>query len=96
MPCITDIPVDVILDNLFSVIPVPDLLRLGLTNRFFATLLTDELFWKRKVQEDFNFPSMDTARDDNWRLIYRGLTNPQTFVWGCVLFDYYQIGLPTL
>jgi SCF-associated factor 1 len=85
MASIVDIPVDIILDNLFPSIQIPDLLCLGSTNRFFATLLADNLFWKRKLKDDFNFTGAGTARTTNWKFIYRGLTNPRLFVWGFVL-----------
>jgi SCF-associated factor 1 len=86
MPHITDIPVDTLLDNLLPCITVPDLLNLACTNRFFATLLADELFWKRKLKGDFNFTGAGTARTTNWKLLYRGLRNPKVYVWGYVDF----------
>src|ERR1700722_9599275 len=88
MVSIVDIPVDVILDNLFPSVQIPDLLSLGSTNHFFATLLADNLFWKRKLKDDFNFTGAGTARTTNWKFIYRGLTNPRLFVWGFVEIIY--------
>ena len=82
MPSISDIPVDVLLDNVLPSVPVTDVLHLGSTNHFFATLVSDDLFWKRKLQEDFNFSGAGTARTSGWKFIYRGLSNPKVFVWG--------------
>jgi SCF-associated factor 1 len=82
MVSLSDIPVDVLLDNVLPSVPVTDLLHLGSTNRFFATLVSDDLFWKRKLQEDFNFSGAGTARTSGWKFIYRGLSDPKVFVWG--------------
>ncbi|EPQ56536.1 RCC1/BLIP-II protein [Gloeophyllum trabeum ATCC 11539] len=82
MPILTDIPVETLLDNLLPYVPAPDLCRLACTNRFFATLCNDDTFWKRKLQEDFNFSGEGTARTSGWKFIYKGLSNPRVFVWG--------------
>ncbi|OAX43974.1 RCC1/BLIP-II protein [Rhizopogon vinicolor AM-OR11-026] len=82
MIVLSDLPVEVILDNLLPWLATPDLIHLGKTNRFFARLCNDDTFWKRKLQEDFNFTDEKTARITGWKQIYRGLSNPKTFVWG--------------
>ncbi|KAI5999375.1 regulator of chromosome condensation 1/beta-lactamase-inhibitor protein II [Pisolithus orientalis] len=79
---LAEIPIEVLLDNFLPLLPVPDLNNLGSTNRFFHNLCNDNTFWKRKIQEDFNFPCNDTARSSGWKFIYRGLRNPRTYVWG--------------
>ncbi|KAG1746599.1 regulator of chromosome condensation 1/beta-lactamase-inhibitor protein II [Suillus paluster] len=82
MPVLSDLPVEVLLDNLLPWLAIPDLLHLGETDRFFARLCNDETFWKRKLQEDFNFTDERTARISGWKRLYRGLRNPKTYVWG--------------
>ena len=82
MPSLSDVPVDVLLDNILPSIPVPDLLRLASTNRFFAILGADDTFWKRKLQDDFNFSGMGTARTSGWKIIYKGLSKPRIYTWG--------------
>ncbi|KAF9240700.1 regulator of chromosome condensation 1/beta-lactamase-inhibitor protein II [Melanogaster broomeanus] len=77
-----EIPIEVLLDNFLPLLPISDLLSLGSTNRFFTTLCNDNTFWKRKLQQDFNFSDEDTARSSGWKLIYRGLSHPHTYVWG--------------
>ncbi|KAN0088441.1 Regulator of chromosome condensation 1/beta-lactamase-inhibitor protein II [Tylopilus felleus] len=77
-----DIPVEVLLDNVLPALPVADLLRLGATDHFFASLCNDDTFWKRKLQQDFNFSTEGTARSTGWKFIYQGLSRPRTFVWG--------------
>ncbi|KAH9990568.1 regulator of chromosome condensation 1/beta-lactamase-inhibitor protein II [Russula vinacea] len=79
---IADIPVEVLLDNLFPLAEVRDVLNLGSTSKLFATLCADEMFWKRRCQADFNFTSQETARQSGWKNLYRGLRHPRVFVWG--------------
>jgi hypothetical protein len=40
MPLLIDIPVEVLLDNLLPLIPVPDLLRLASTNKVCELVMT--------------------------------------------------------
>ncbi|KAG0709314.1 regulator of chromosome condensation 1/beta-lactamase-inhibitor protein II [Suillus ampliporus] len=82
MPVLSDLPVEVLLDNLLPWLAIPDLIHLGQTDHFFARLCNDETFWKRKLQEDFNFTDERTARISGWKRLYRGLRNPKTYVWG--------------
>jgi SCF-associated factor 1 len=82
MPSISDIPVDVLLDNLLPSVAVPDLLSLTCTNRFFAIIGADDTFWKRKIQDDFNFSGAGTARTTGWKVIYKGLRKPLIYTWG--------------
>ena len=81
---LTDIPVEVFLDNLLPYAAVRDVLSLGSTNKSFAAICADETFWKRRCQEDFNFTSQETARQSGWKNLYRGLNHPKIFVWGFV------------
>ena len=81
---ITDIPVEVFLDNLLPFASVRDIRNFGSTNKFFAAICADETFWKRRCQEDFNFTSQETARRSGWKNLYRGLNRPKIFVWGFV------------
>ncbi len=81
---VTDIPVEVFLDNLLPFAAVRDVLSFGSTNKHFAAICADETFWKRRCQEDFNFTSQETARQSGWRNLYRGLNHPRIFVWGFV------------
>ncbi|KDR80661.1 hypothetical protein GALMADRAFT_241020 [Galerina marginata CBS 339.88] len=91
---LTDIPIEVLLDNLLPVIPVPDLLNLLCCNKFFSVLCTDDTVWKRKLSEDFNFSGQGTARTSGWKFIYRGLFKPRVFVWGEKTHG--RLGLPNV
>lgn len=82
MTILSDLPIEVLLDNLLPWLAIPDLIHLGETSHFFARLCNDETFWKRKLEEDFNFTDERTARISGWKHLYRGLRNPKTYVWG--------------
>jgi len=43
------------------------------------------MFWKLKLESEFNFTSRETARTAGWKAIYRGMRRPQVFTWGYVL-----------
>ncbi|KAJ7504381.1 regulator of chromosome condensation 1/beta-lactamase-inhibitor protein II [Mycena galericulata] len=82
MSPLQDLPVEVILDNLLMEMTIQSVVRLGCTNKFFASICADELLWQRKLQSDFNFSGAGTARVSGWKFIYKGLFNPKVFVWG--------------
>ncbi|KAI0028891.1 RCC1/BLIP-II [Vararia minispora EC-137] len=79
---LTDLPVELLLDNLLPIVPLSDLGNLAATNRTLAVVCADDTFWRRKCQIDFNFTSSETARTSGWRTLYRGLFRPRIFVWG--------------
>ena len=81
---LTDIPIEIFLDNLLPFASARDVLSFGSTNKLFAAICADETFWKRRCQEDFNFTSQETARQSGWKNLYRGLNHPRIFVWGFV------------
>lgn len=82
MTVLSDLPVEVLLDNFLPWLAIPDLIHLGETSRFFARLYNDDTFWRRRLQGDFNFTDERTARITGWKEIYKGLSNPKTYVWG--------------
>ncbi|KAF5351928.1 hypothetical protein D9756_007455 [Leucocoprinus leucothites] len=79
---LADLPPELFLDNLFSFLSTADLLRLAVTSKYFASMCSDEIFWKRRLHEDFNFDGEGTARRTGWKFIYRGLYRPRVYVWG--------------
>ncbi|KAK1219651.1 hypothetical protein PQX77_017602 [Marasmius sp. AFHP31] len=93
MPRITDLPVELHIDNFLPLLPLKDLLNLGATNKHFATLCNDNTLWKRKLDSDFNFDGANTARTTGWKFIYLRLTNPRVYVWGNS--ENGRLGLPT-
>jgi len=83
---IADTPVELLIDNILPFCEVKDVLSLGRTNKFFALIAADDMFWKRKLAIDYNFTGSETARTSGWKFIYQRLRNPRVFVWGCVIF----------
>ncbi|KAF8202318.1 regulator of chromosome condensation 1/beta-lactamase-inhibitor protein II [Pholiota molesta] len=79
---LTNLPIEVLLDNVLPFVPAPDLSQLAQCNKLFSVLCADETIWKRKVLEDFNFSGQGTARTSGWKFIYKGLFKPRVFVWG--------------
>ncbi|KNZ74628.1 SCF-associated factor 1 [Termitomyces sp. J132] len=61
---------------------IPDILNLGCTSKFFAAVSSDDTFWQRRLQTDYNFSGAGTARTSGWKLIYRGIFKPRVYVWG--------------
>ena len=47
------------------------------TEQELASLCSDDTFWKRRLESDFNFSGAGTARTSGWKFIYRGLFNPR-------------------
>lgn len=84
MSTLQDIPPEVFLDNLLPYLPITDLQHIGATNKYFYKLTSDDLFWKRKLREDYNFSDSSTARNTGWKFIYKRLANPKVYVWGYV------------
>ena len=82
---LTDLPVEVLIDNVLPAVDLADLGSLAATNKVMAAICADDTFWKRKCLDDFNFHSGETARTSGWKVLYRGLFRPMIFVWGYVL-----------
>ncbi|KAH9940813.1 RCC1/BLIP-II [Epithele typhae] len=82
MSGIADLPVELFLDGIFPHLSVADLARLGATNKFLNGLSNDDAYWHRRIQEDFNFPNFDTARETGWKFLYKRLSDPKAYVWG--------------
>jgi SCF-associated factor 1 len=82
MTTLAQLPVELLLDNVLPSLPTPSLLALAQTSRLFAQLADDDTLWRRRLAADFNFSGQTTARTSGWKIIYRGLSKPRTFVWG--------------
>lgn len=85
MSSLSNLPEDLILDELLPILPVRSVLSLGATNHQFHKLSGDEALWKLKCLTDFNFSGSQTSRRSGWKFIYKGLSNPKVFVWGYVV-----------
>jgi len=87
---ITDIPVKIFTENILPFCKVKDVLSLCCTSKFFALIMTDGMFWKRKAIVDYNFTGPETAKTSRWKFSYQKLRNPRVFVWGCVTFSFFH------
>jgi hypothetical protein len=84
MAHINSLPVEVVLDHILPYLPISAVLHLSATCKSFYEVTSDETFWKRRLLTDYNFSGNDTARTTGWKFIYKRLTNPKVYVWGCV------------
>lgn len=82
MNSLSNLPFDVLTDNILPFMQISDILALGCTNKFFSIVCGDDTVWKRRLQLDYNFYPADTARTSGWQFIYRGLFRPSVYVWG--------------
>ena len=83
---ITDLPVRLLTDRILPFCKVRDMLSLGCANKFFALILSDGVFWRRRLAIDYNFTGSETNRTTGWKLIYLRLEKPRLFAWGYVRF----------
>lgn len=79
-----DLPYYTLIDSLLGseTLSARDLATLRLVSRAFKNLVDDELVWRRRITDDFNFPEHASARVRGWQQLYRGLARPTAFVWG--------------
>jgi SCF-associated factor 1 len=75
---IQDLPVELLLDNFLPTLGLKSLLNLSCTNKHFAELGNDDLLWKLKLLNDYNFDGTRTARKSGWKAIYKGLVSVNT------------------
>ena len=83
---IRDLPVKLLTNEILPFCEVRDMLSLGCTNRFFALIMNDDVFWRQKLAIDYNFTGSETNRTSGWKFIYLRLGKPRLFTWGCVPF----------
>lgn len=81
MSLLESLPQELYIDAIFPLLSLRSLLSLFQVNRFFATLGSDEVFWRRRLRDDFNF-NVSNARDRGFKFIYSRLNNPRVFAWG--------------
>ncbi|OXM80887.1 SCF-associated factor 1 [Cryptococcus neoformans Bt63] len=84
-PTLTDLPSEVILEQLLPLLPLKDVLRLSQVNHQLHSLTLDPSYWRHKTTSDFAFsPSSHPPfpSPDWWRRVYFGLLQPRAFVWG--------------
>ena len=88
---ITDIPIEVLVNRILPFCEGKDVLSLGCTNKLFALVANDAMFWRGKLAADYNFTGLETTRTSGWKLIYQKLRNPRIFVWGYAAFLFFGV-----
>ena len=83
---IMDLPVGLLTNKILPFCEVRDMLSLGCTNRFFALIMSDGMFWRQKLVTDYNFTGSETNRASGWKFIYLKSRKPRLFTWGSVTF----------
>ena len=81
-----DLPVRLLTNKILPFCEVRDMLSLGCTNKLFALIMSNEVFWRRKLAIDHNFTGSEANRTSDWKFIYLRLRKPRLFTWGCVRF----------
>ncbi|KAL0254049.1 hypothetical protein I308_101428 [Cryptococcus tetragattii IND107] len=84
-PTLTDLPSEVILEQILPLLSLKDILYLSQVNHQLHTLTLDPSFWRSKTTSDFSFsPSSHPPfpSSDWWRRVYFGLLQPRAFLWG--------------
>lgn len=77
-----DLPMPLMLDHLLPLLSNQDLASLSLVSKDVRMMTADEMVWKRKTVADFKFPPHATARVGGWHNLYRGLSDPNVYIWG--------------
>ena len=83
---ITDLPIELLTNRILPFCKVRDMLSLGCTNKFFALIMSDGVFWRQKLATDYNFTGSETNRMSGWKFIYLKSRKPRLFTWGYVMF----------
>ena len=81
-----DLPTGLLTNRILPFCEGRDMLSLGCTNKFFALIMSDDAFWRRRLAVDYNFTGSETNRTSGWKFIYLRLGKPRLFAWGCVRF----------
>ncbi|KZT10184.1 RCC1/BLIP-II [Laetiporus sulphureus 93-53] len=82
MVTLSDLPLELFLDNILPLLHIRDLLNFSCTSRHFYELASDETFWHGKIEQDFNFTGAETARNTGWKFLYKRFSRPRVYVWG--------------
>ena len=81
-----DLPIELLTNRILPFCEVRDALSLGCTNKFFALMMSDDMFWRQRLVVDYHFTGSETNRASGWKFIYLRLRKPRLFAWGCVCF----------
>lgn len=77
-----ELPVDILVENVFSRLDANTLVRLSLTCQELYRLCNDEHLWKHLVSEDYNIPRDASFRHSGWKSLYARLSDSRVYTWG--------------
>lgn len=79
---ISQLPTDILLDNVLGQLDALSLVQFSSTSRQFAQLGDDELVWKHLVMRDFHIPLDASFRQMGWKKLYQRLSDSRVYTWG--------------
>ena len=82
MASLGSLPVDIVLDHVLPCLHIKDVVSLFSINKAFAEFGKLEVFWIRRLKDDFRFPNPPNETRLDSRFLYSRLYNPKIFVWG--------------
>ncbi|KIM29531.1 hypothetical protein M408DRAFT_328777 [Serendipita vermifera MAFF 305830] len=77
-----NLPQELFLDEILPPLPVRDIVATFQVNRWFAKLGEDEVFWRRRLRQDYNYTVASTARESGFKFLYSRIHKPLLYVWG--------------
>lgn len=92
MLSLTQLPTELLLDEILPLLSIKDVAPLFRANRLLARLGQDELFWKRRLKDDFGFTNLSLGASYGYRFLYSRMYNPEIYVWGSS--DHGRLGRP--
>lgn len=76
------LPYQLLIDNILYYLDAASILSVRQASKACQQLADDEIIWRRRIAQDFNFPIFNSARISGWQRLYRGLSNPDLYTWG--------------
>ncbi|KAJ2959173.1 hypothetical protein NQZ79_g5306 [Umbelopsis isabellina] len=87
---LSDLPLDVLIQDLLPRLPYRALIDLSKTSKFFYRLCGDESLWKKLALRELHIPTYATFRNRGWKDIFSKLHDPLVYTWG--EGTYYRLG----
>ncbi|KAM3579561.1 hypothetical protein VKS41_008019 [Umbelopsis sp. WA50703] len=79
---LSNLPVDVLIQDLLPRLPYKTLIELSKTSKFFYRLCGDESLWKKLALRELHIPAYATFRNRGWKDIFAKLHHPVVYTWG--------------
>lgn len=82
MATFQDLPQELLIDEILPLLSIRDIVSAFQVNKFLAKLGEDEVFWRRRLRQDFNYTAASNARDSGFKFLYSRIHRPLLYVWG--------------